>query len=67
MRAIARYVELRSNSPRVALIYNYGHFWMKPWQGYEPSERLRSEAKTPLRRQLLGVGDAYGTYLKDDG
>ena len=25
---------------RKVLIYNYGHFWMKVWQGYEPSARL---------------------------
>jgi ectoine hydroxylase-related dioxygenase (phytanoyl-CoA dioxygenase family) len=56
-----------SDQERRALIYNYGHFWMKPWQGYEPSARLQEHASTALRRQLLGVGDAYGTYLKDDG
>jgi ectoine hydroxylase-related dioxygenase (phytanoyl-CoA dioxygenase family) len=48
---------------RRLVIYNYGHFWMKVWQGYEPSERLLREASTPVRRQLLGMGDAYGQSL----
>jgi ectoine hydroxylase-related dioxygenase (phytanoyl-CoA dioxygenase family) len=55
-----------SDRERRVLIYNYGHFWMKVWQGYEPSERLRREARTPVRRQLLGIGDAYGQRLRDD-
>jgi ectoine hydroxylase-related dioxygenase (phytanoyl-CoA dioxygenase family) len=54
-----------SDAPRRVLIFNYGHFWMKIWQGYEPSERLRAGATTPIRRQLLGVGDAYGQYLTE--
>jgi phytanoyl-CoA hydroxylase len=51
---------------RRVLIYNYGHFWMKPWQGYEPSARLLTEAQAsgdPVRKQLLGLGDAYGQRL----
>jgi ectoine hydroxylase-related dioxygenase (phytanoyl-CoA dioxygenase family) len=52
-----------SDNPRRVLIYNYGHFWMKMWQGYEPSERLCQAAQTPVRRQLLGIGDAYGQRL----
>jgi ectoine hydroxylase-related dioxygenase (phytanoyl-CoA dioxygenase family) len=52
-----------SNTPRRLLIYNYGHFWMKVWQGYEPSERLKREANTAVRRQLLGIGDAYGQHI----
>jgi phytanoyl-CoA hydroxylase len=52
-----------SDDARRILIYNYGHFWMKVWQGYEPSERLRRAAKTAVRRQLLGIGDAYGQHL----
>lgn len=55
------------SSPRRALIYNYGHFWMKMWDGYAPSERLRDEAKAsgdPVRMQLLGLGDAYGQRLR---
>lgn len=55
-----------TDTPRRALIFNYGHFWMKPWQGYEPSERLRAAARTPVRRQLLGIGDAYSTSLRDE-
>jgi hypothetical protein len=51
---------------RKVLIYNYGHFWMKVWQGYEPSARLLDDARAsgdPVRRQLLGLGDAYGQSL----
>jgi phytanoyl-CoA hydroxylase len=54
-----------SDQPRRMLIYNYGHFWMKIWQGYEPSEALKAKATTPVMKQLLGIGDAYGTYLRD--
>jgi ectoine hydroxylase-related dioxygenase (phytanoyl-CoA dioxygenase family) len=56
----------RSDRDRKVVIINYGHFWMKPWQGYEPSERLQREARTPVLKQLLHVGDAYGTHLSDD-
>ncbi len=54
-----------SDQTRRVLIYNYGHFWMKIWQGYEPSAALKSRATTHVLRQLLGIGDAYGTSLKD--
>ncbi|MFZ4508136.1 MAG: phytanoyl-CoA dioxygenase family protein [Fimbriimonas sp.] len=59
-------VNNESDSPRKVLIYNYGHFWMKMWQGYEPSPRLVEQAKNsgdPVKMQLLGIGDAYGTSL----
>lgn len=52
-----------SNVTRRVLIYNYGHFWMKVWGGYEPSEGLKARAKTRVMRQLLGIGDAYGASL----
>ena len=55
-----------SNHPRRALIYNYGHAWMRIWPGYEPSERLIEEAKAsgdPVRQQLLGIGAGYSTRL----
>jgi hypothetical protein len=55
-----------SDRIRRVLIYNYGHFWMKVWQGYEPSARLLAEARAsgdPVRMQLLGIGDAYGQSL----
>lgn len=58
-----------SDRTRKALIYNYGHFWMKVWQGYEPSPRLLAEARAsgdPVRRQLLGIGDAYGQRLPSE-
>jgi ectoine hydroxylase-related dioxygenase (phytanoyl-CoA dioxygenase family) len=59
-------VNNESDHPRKVLIYNYGHFWMKVWQGYEPSPRLVEEALAsgdPVRKQLLGIGDAYGQSL----
>lgn len=55
-----------SDHPRRVLIYNYGHFWMKTWTGYEPSARLIADARAsgdPVRMQLLGIGDAYGQRL----
>jgi phytanoyl-CoA hydroxylase len=55
----------RTDAARRVLIYNYGHFWMKIWQGYEPSEELKARADTPALRQLLGIGDAYGQSLRD--
>jgi hypothetical protein len=60
-------VNNESENPRRVLIYNYGHFYMKIWQGYEPSARLIAEAKAsgdPVRMQLLGIGDAYGQSLR---
>jgi ectoine hydroxylase-related dioxygenase (phytanoyl-CoA dioxygenase family) len=52
-----------SQLDRKAIIINYGHFWMKPWSGYEPGEELRKRANTPELRQLLHIGDAYGQSL----
>jgi len=62
-------VNNESDRPRRVLIYNYGHFWMKIWAGYEPSARLREKAmasKDPVRMQLLGIGDPYAQHLADD-
>lgn len=55
----------RTDFPRRALIYNYGHFWMKVWTGYAPTEQTLAQAQTRIMRQLLGIGDAYGTSLAD--
>ena len=55
-----------SDQARRVLIFNYGHFWMKIWSGYEPSQRLLDAAiasNDPIRMQLLGIGDAYGQRL----
>jgi ectoine hydroxylase-related dioxygenase (phytanoyl-CoA dioxygenase family) len=52
-----------TDQTRRVLIFNYGHFWMKPWQGYEPSAALQARATTPIRRQLLHIGEAYGQSL----
>jgi ectoine hydroxylase-related dioxygenase (phytanoyl-CoA dioxygenase family) len=54
-----------SDQTRRVLIYNYGHFWMKIWSGYEPSEAVKAKAKTPVMKQLLGIGDAYMQRLTD--
>lgn len=54
-----------TDQTRRVLIFNYGHFWMKPWQGYEPSAALQSRAATPVRRQLLHIGEAYGQTLAE--
>lgn len=53
----------RTDLPRRVLIYNYGHHWMRPWPGYEPSEAVKAKAKTRVMKQLLGMGPAYGTSL----
>ncbi len=55
-----------SDNARRVLIYNYGHFYMKIWKGYEPSARLIAQAKAscdPVQMQLLGIGDAYNQSL----
>ena len=62
-------VNNESDDARRVLIYNYGHFWMKMWSGHEPSARLISDAMAsvdPVRKQLLGIGDAYGQRLPDN-
>ncbi len=52
-----------TSATRRVLIYNYGHSWMKFWQGYEPSEALKAKAKTRVMRQLLGMVDPYSASL----
>ncbi len=55
-----------SDRPRRVLIYNYGHFWMKVWPGYEPSVRLLDAARASgdaVKQQLLGLGRAYEQSL----
>lgn len=44
---------------RRVLQYNYGHIWMKPWPGYEPSDRLRGRARNAVQRQLLHVSEHH--------
>lgn len=58
-----------SDTTRRLLIYAYGHLWMKPWQGYEPSPDLQARAEGAVMRQLLHVGDPYRYEydLDDDG
>ncbi len=59
-------VKNESDAPRKVLIYNYGHFWMKMWSGYEPSAELLNRVEQsgdPVQMQLLGIGDAYGQRL----
>jgi ectoine hydroxylase-related dioxygenase (phytanoyl-CoA dioxygenase family) len=50
----------RSDCYRHLLIYTYGHKWMRMWDEYRPSEALAAQARTPMRRQLLGLTEAYG-------
>ena len=54
-----------TDHPRRVIIMNYGHFWMKIWPGYEPSPALLARADTAVRRQLLGIGNAYGQRLTE--
>ena len=57
-----------SDRPRKVLIYNYGHHWMKIWPGYEPSQKLQdwaTQTGDPVKMQLLGMGPAYATSLRD--
>ncbi len=44
---------------RRVVLFNYGHKWMRMWKGHEPSPDLAARAKTPMRRQLLGLTGAY--------
>ena len=56
-----------SDVPRRMLVYCYGHLWMKPWQGYEPSAAVQAKASTAIMRQLLHVGDPYRyRYVLDE-
>lgn len=57
-----------SDTPRRVLAYGYGHSWMKPWQGYEPSAEVQTRATTNVMRQLFHLGDAYRYHydLDDD-
>jgi phytanoyl-CoA hydroxylase len=54
----------RSDRVRRLLIYTYGHKWMRMWDEYRPSPRLLEGATTPMRRQLLGLGDPYGPSVE---
>jgi hypothetical protein len=49
----------RSSVTRRVLLYNYGHKWMRMWRDHEPSPRLAAAARTPMRRQLLGLTPPY--------
>jgi len=49
----------RSAATRRVLLYNYGHKWMRMWRDHEPSPRLAAAARTPMRRQLLGLTAPY--------
>lgn len=49
----------RGTAARRVLLYNYGHKWMRIWKGHEPSARLIAQARTPMRRQLLGLTPPY--------
>jgi ectoine hydroxylase-related dioxygenase (phytanoyl-CoA dioxygenase family) len=49
----------RGTSTRRVLLFNYGHKWMRMWQGHEPSAALSASATTAIRRQLLGLTPPY--------
>jgi ectoine hydroxylase-related dioxygenase (phytanoyl-CoA dioxygenase family) len=49
----------RGTVTRRVLLYNYGHKWMRMWREHEPSPRLAAAARTPMRRQLLGLTPPY--------
>ncbi|REE67680.1 ectoine hydroxylase-related dioxygenase (phytanoyl-CoA dioxygenase family) [Paenibacillus taihuensis] len=44
-----------SDVTRRSLIYNYAQSALRTWPGYEPSERIKSEATSNMRKMLLGV------------
>lgn len=49
----------RGSRTRRMVLFNYGHKWMRMWQGHEPSPALAARATTPLRRQLLTLTGGY--------
>jgi ectoine hydroxylase-related dioxygenase (phytanoyl-CoA dioxygenase family) len=49
----------RGSRIRRMLLFNYGHRWMRMWQGHEPSVWLQGQAETPMQKQLLGLWRAY--------
>ena len=55
----------RSDRYRHLLIYTYGHKWMRMWDEYRPSAALAALARTPMRRQLLGLTDPYGPAVEE--
>lgn len=55
-----------SENPCCMLVYTYGHYWMKQWSQYEPSQRLLDDARSSndlMRMQLLGLTTPYLDYL----
>lgn len=49
----------RSNVTRRMVLFNYGHKWMRAWQGHEASPELAARASNPMERQLLGLTGGY--------
>lgn len=49
----------RSTATRRMVLFNYGHKWMRAWQGHEASPELADRALTPIERQLLGLTGGY--------
>lgn len=47
-----------SSKTRVNFYINYGPSWVEPWEGYRPSESIRSQS-SGLLKQLLGGGRIY--------
>jgi hypothetical protein len=50
----------RADHERRALVFVYGHRWMRAFPGFEPTpEVLAAVGGTPIRDQLLGAGPAF--------
>jgi ectoine hydroxylase-related dioxygenase (phytanoyl-CoA dioxygenase family) len=52
--------ENRSTKERHALVFVYGHRWMRAFPGFEPTvEQAEALGGNPIRDQLLGLGPAF--------
>jgi ectoine hydroxylase-related dioxygenase (phytanoyl-CoA dioxygenase family) len=50
----------RAETERRALVFVYGHRWMRAFPGFEPTPDVLAElGGTPMRDQLLGAGPAF--------
>jgi len=52
--------ENASDAERHALVFVYGHRWMRAFPGFEPTAgQVETLGGTPIREQLLGAGPAF--------
>jgi ectoine hydroxylase-related dioxygenase (phytanoyl-CoA dioxygenase family) len=56
----------RGDRRREVLIVNYGHSWMKVFDGYEPSTAVKAKADGMMKRQILGMGKSWGHTVPAD-